>query len=342
MHINDFDYQLPVRHIAQTPLEPRDHSRLMILNRADCSLEHRHFYQITDYLQPGDALVFNDSRVIPARLRGFKQDTGVKVELLLLRRLNTGEWEALVRPAKRLPPGSRVIITNKDDKASDQLAAEIVESREDGIRVVKFSDERQLEVLGRVPLPPYIHKPLSEPERYQTVYARIKGSAAAPTAGLHFTPQLLNELQLKGIRFAFVTLHIGLDTFQPVRVEDPQQHPIHTEYGEVGMDAAKLLNQTKKEGRRIIAVGTSSVRLIEAASRSGTVQPFTGQVNLFILPGYEFRSINAMVTNFHLPQSTLIMLVSAFAGRECILDSYKQAMKLDYRFYSFGDAMLIR
>jgi S-adenosylmethionine:tRNA ribosyltransferase-isomerase len=342
MHIKDFDYELPPRHIAQTPIEPRDHSRLMILNKTDCSLEHRHFYQITDYLQPGDALVFNDSRVIPARLRGFKQDTGVKVELLLLRRLNTGEWEALVRPAKRLPPGSRVTITDKDDKAANQLTAEIIESRESGIRVVKFSDERQLEVFGRVPLPPYIHKPLTEPERYQTVYARIKGSAAAPTAGLHFTPQLLDELELKGVRFAFVTLHIGLDTFQPVRVEDPKQHAIHTEYGEVNQEAATLLNQTRKEGKRIIAVGTSSVRLIEAASQSGTVKPFTGQISLFILPGYQFRCINAMVTNFHLPESTLIMLVSAFAGRECILDSYKQAMKLDYRFYSFGDAMLIK
>ena len=248
----------------------------MILNRTDCSLEHRHFYQITDYLQPGDTLVFNDSRVIPARLRGFKYDTGVKVELLLLRRLNTGEWEALVRPGKRLPPGSRVTITGKDGTSSDQVTAEIIESREGGIRVVRFSDESRLEALGHVPLPPYIHKPLTEPERYQTVYARIKGSAAAPTAGLHFTPGLLNVLQTKGIRFAFVTLHIGLDTFQPVRVEDPQQHPIHTEYGEVGLDTANLLNQTRKESKRIIAVGTSTVRLIEAASPVGCCKAFHG------------------------------------------------------------------
>ena len=342
MKVSDFDYHLPPELIAQTPLEPRDRSRLMVLNRADGSISHHHFFEIDDYLQQGDTLVFNDSRVIPARLSGIKIDSSTRVELLLLRRLGNCIWETLVRPGKKITVGTEIKLTNKISETNKEVLAQVIERGENGIRVVRFSDETMLEELGQVPLPPYIHTPLSQPERYQTVYARIKGSVAAPTAGLHITPGLLKKLQQKGIQFAFVTLHIGLDTFQPVRVEDPKQHPIHTEYGEVSPETAALLNQARKAGKRIIAVGTSTIRLIEAAAQSGTVQPLTDQVNLFILPGYQFRITNAMITNFHLPKSTLLMLVSSFASRDFILKSYEQAMSLGYRFYSFGDAMLIQ
>jgi S-adenosylmethionine:tRNA ribosyltransferase-isomerase len=342
MKVSDFDYHLPPELIAQTPLEPRDRSRLMVLNRADGSISHHHFFEIADYLQQGDTLVFNDSRVIPARLSGIKTDSSTRVELLLLRRLDNCIWETLARPGKKVTVGTEIKLTNKLSETAKEVLAEVIERGENGIRVVRFSDETMLEELGQVPLPPYIHTPLSQPERYQTVYARIKGSVAAPTAGLHFTPGLLKKLQQKGIQFAFVTLHIGLDTFQPVRVEDPKQHPIHTEYGEVSPETAALLNQARKAGKRIIAVGTSTVRLIEATAQSGTVQPLADQVNLFILPGYQFRITDAMITNFHLPKSTLLMLVSAFAGRDFIFKAYEQAMNLGYRFYSFGDAMLIQ
>lgn len=341
MKVSDFDYHLPTELIAQTPLEPRDRSRLMVLNRANDSLTHHHFGEIAEFLQPGDTLVFNDSRVIPARLSGLKINGNTIVELLLLRRLDNCIWETLVRPGKKITTGTEIILTSRIAPAYKEVLAKVVERGENGIRVVHFSDESMLEELGQVPLPPYIRKPLSEPERYQTVYARIKGSVAAPTAGLHFTPRLLNELQQKEIQFAFVTLHIGLDTFQPVRVADPLNHHIHTEYGEISPETASLLNQSRKSGKRIIAVGTSTVRLIEAASQSGVVMPFTDQVSLFILPGYQFRITDAMITNFHLPKSTLLMLVSAFAGRDFILKSYDQAISLGYRFYSFGDAMLI-
>jgi S-adenosylmethionine:tRNA ribosyltransferase-isomerase len=314
----------------------------MVLNRNDGSIAHHHFSEIADYLQPGDTLVFNDSRVIPARLSGLKINNNTKVELLLLRRLDNCIWETLVKPGKKVTEGTEIKLTAPSFKTDKEVLARVMERGENGIRIVRFSDESMLEQLGQVPLPPYIRKPLFEPERYQTVYARIKGSVAAPTAGLHFTPGLLNELQQKEIQFAFVTLHIGLDTFQPVRVEDPRQHPIHTEYGEVSPETATLLNKSRKDGKRIIAVGTSTVRLIEAASRSGTVQPFHEQVSLFILPGYQFRLTDVMITNFHLPKSTLLMLVSAFAGRDFIFKAYEQAMSLGYRFYSFGDAMLIQ
>jgi len=342
MKVSDFDYHLPPELIAQTPLEPRDRSRLMVLNRADGSISHRHFLEIADYLHQGDTLVFNDSRVIPARLYGIKINSSTIVELLLLRRLDNCIWETLVRPGKKITTGTEIKLTNAVSNTDKEVLAQVIERSENGIRVVRFSDESMLEQLGKVPLPPYIRKPLNEPERYQTVYARIKGSVAAPTAGLHFTPRLLQDLQQKGIQFAFVTLHIGLDTFQPVRVEDPHQHPIHTEYGEVSLEAASMLNQTKKEGKRIIAVGTSTVRLIEAASQYGMVRPLADQVNLFILPGYQFHITDAMITNFHLPKSTLLMMVSAFAGKDYISKAYEQAMKLRYRFYSFGDAMLIQ
>ena len=341
MKISDFDYQLPPEFIAQTPVEPRDQSRLMVLHRANSSIEHHYFHEVIDYLHSGDTLVFNNSRVIPARLLGQKSDSVTKVELLLLRRLDNGTWETLVHPGKKVTVGDKINITNKPGEADEGMTAEVLERGENGIRVVRFSSESLLEQLGRVPLPPYIHVPLAEPERYQTVYAKVKGSVAAPTAGLHFTPRLLKKLQQKGIQFTFVTLHIGLDTFRPVRVDDPHHHPIHKEYGELSPKTATLLNQAKKQGKRIVAVGTSTVRLIEAATQADAIQPFTGWIDLFILPGYRFRITDTIITNFHLPRSTLLMLVSAFAGREFILRAYEQARSLGYRFYSFGDCMII-
>ena len=344
MKVSDFDYQLPPELIAQTPTEPRDHCRLMILNRADSSIEHHHFYDIIDYLSPGDILVFNDSRVIPARLFG-KRESGGKVEILLLRRLENGLWETLVRPGRKVKLGTKLEIRDESTEGSQPgVSAKVLDQGEAGIRFIRFSDERLLEKLGEVPLPPYIHTPLTEPERYQTVYARVKGSAAAPTAGLHFTPQLLKKLEQKGVQLAFVTLHLGLDSFRPVRVDDPRQHPIHKECGELSPEVALMLSQAKKAGQRIIAVGTSTARLLEAAAQGKKgfeLEPFSGWVDLFILPGYQFRVVDTLITNFHLPRSTLIMLVSAFAGREFIFTAYEEAMRLNYRFYSFGDAMLV-
>jgi len=341
MKISDFDYSLPPEFIAQTPVEPRDQSRLMVLHRANSSIEHHYFREVIDYLHSGDTLVFNNSRVIPARLLGQESDTGTKVEFLLLRQLDNGTWETLVRPGKKVTVGDKINIANKSGEADAGMTAEVLERGEGGIRVVHFSNESLLEQLGKVPLPPYIHVLLAEPERYQTVYAKVKGSVAAPTAGLHFTPRLLKKLRQKGIQFAFVTLHIGLDTFRPVRAYDPRDHPIHKEYGELSPETATLLNETRKQGKRVVAVGTSTVRLIEAATQSDTIHPFVGWVDLFILPGHQFRVTDTIITNFHLPKSTLLMLVSAFAGREFILRTYEQAKSLGYRFYSFGDCMII-
>ena len=341
MNINEFDYHLPPELIAQTPIEPRDQSRLMILHRNDNSVEHRQFNEIADYLHSGDTLVLNNSKVIPARLSGQRNGSGANIEILLLRHLDDSTWETLVRPGKKAIVGEKIKIDGKHVHNGKIITAEIVEQREGGIRTVRFSDDSLLEEIGEVPLPPYIHTPLTEPGRYQTVYAKVKGSVAAPTAGFHFTTDLIDKLQQKGVRFAFVTLHIGLDTFRPVRVDDPQQHPIHTEYGEVSNETASLLNQTKKEGKRVIAVGTSTVRLVESATQSGIVNPYTGWVNLFILPGYQFGITDAMITNFHLPRTTLLMLVSAFYKKESILQAYEQAKSLNYRFYSFGDCMII-
>jgi len=339
MKTNDFDYYLPPELIAQTPLEPRDQSRLMVLHRKKSSIEHRTFHDILQHLESGDTLVFNDSRVIPARLIG-KRDTS-EIELLLLRRIDSCVWETLVGRGRKTKPGTKLSIIPEPSDPGQELIIEILEQRAGGIRLVRVSDEVLLERMGKTPLPPYIHAPLSDPERYQTVYARVKGSVAAPTAGLHFTPRLLAEIQQKGVNLAFVTLHIGLDTFRPVRVGDPSHHPIHKEYGELNPEVADLLTKTKRAGKRIIVVGTSTLRLVEAASQSGRVQPFSGWVDLFILPGYQFRTADALVTNFHLPKSTLLMLVSAFADREFILRAYQEARDLRYRFYSFGDAMLI-
>ncbi len=341
MKTSDFDYHLPPEFIAQTPVEPRDKSRLMVLHRSDVSIEHRYFYEIVSYLQSGDTLVLNNSRVIPARLMGRKSDSSVNVEILLLRRLDNNVWETLVRPGRKITTGTQITISSDTGAADEAINAEVLEQADDGIRLIRFSDDSLLEGLGRVPLPPYIHTPLADADRYQTVYAEINGSVAAPTAGLHFAPRLLSELQQKGVQLAFITLHIGLDTFRPIRVDDPSQHKIHREYGELSSEVAALLNQTKRQGKKVIAVGTSTVRMLEAAALSGTVQPFSGWVDLFILPGHRFCVTDAMITNFHLPRSTLLMLVSAFAGKDFIWQAYEQATSFGYRFYSFGDAMLI-
>jgi S-adenosylmethionine:tRNA ribosyltransferase-isomerase len=341
MKTSDFNYHLPPEFVAQTPVEPRDQSRLMVLRRSEGSVGHHYFYEIASYLNSGDTLVLNNSRVIPARILGQKSDSGTKVEILLLRRVDNSLWEILIRPGRKVSIGTKIRIKNEFAGTVQETTVEVIELGEGGTRVIRFLDEGLLEKFGQVPLPPYIHTPLAEPERYQTVYAEIDGSVAAPTAGLHFTPKLLNKVQKKGVRLAFVTLHIGLDTFRPVRVDDPGQHKIHKEYGELSPEAAAVLRQTKKQGKKIIAVGTSTVRLLEAAAQSGTVRPFAGWVDLFILPGYQFRTTDAMISNFHLPRSTLLMLVSAFAGRDFILRAYDQAKNLGYSFYSFGDAMLI-
>lgn len=338
MKTSDFDYTLATGLIAQTPIEPRDHSRLMVLNRREGSIEHRRFFEIADYLHDGDVLVFNDSRVIPARLRGRRAGSGGRVEILLLRRTDNNVWEALARPARRLQLGAGVEINGGG------ILAEVIGTGEGGIRVVRFSDESLLLAAGEVPLPPYIHTPLADPERYQTVYARVAGSVAAPTAGLHFTPDLLSKIQRKGVRCRFVTLHVGLDTFRPVAEDDPRQHNIYREYGVITGEVADELSLARREGRRIICIGTTTVRLVEQAARVGRPPrfgPFQGWVDLFILPGHRFRMADAIVTNFHLPKSTLLMLVTAFGGRELIHRAYQEAIARKYRFYSFGDAMLI-
>jgi S-adenosylmethionine:tRNA ribosyltransferase-isomerase len=327
---SDFDYELPESSIAQTPAEPRDSSRLLVLHRRTGEIEHRVFRDIKEYIKPGDLLVLNQTRVIPARIFA-KKETGGRVELLLLRRRDTVTWEALVG-GKGMRVGTNVRVENGPH-------AEIKEILEGSERLVQFSEpiEPYFSQVGHVPLPPYIHEKINDPERYQTVYAREPGSAAAPTAGLHFTPELLSELQAVGVKISYVTLHVGLDTFAPVNEEDPNEHKIHTEWCELTDETADLIKQTKQAGGRVIAVGTTSVRTLESAG----MKPFSGATSIYILPGYEFKIVDAMITNFHLPRSTLIMLVSAFAGRERILQTYQSAIKQGYRFYSFGDAMLI-
>lgn len=335
----DFDFDLPPELIAQTPLEPRDASRLMVLDRQREGLVHAYFHQLGEFLRPGDLLVMNETRVYPARLRAHKIPSGGKVELLLLRRRDPLSWEVLVG-GKGLKPGSQICL-------QDGPTGEIVAQMEGARRVVRFAEpvEGYMERAGQVPLPPYIHAPLADPERYQTVYARHLGSAAAPTAGLHFTPRLIQKLERQGVNFAWVTLHVGLDTFAPVTEVKPQDHKIHSEWCHVPETTAQLVNQTRKQGGRVIAVGTTSVRSLESAGQAATgdsiAAGFAGYTDLFILPGYTFRVVDAMITNFHLPRSTLIMLVSAFAGKERVLQAYQTAIRSGYRFYSFGDAMLI-
>ena len=341
MKTSDFDYELPEELIAQTPVEPRDQSRLLVYRRKDQSIEHKHFFDIIDYLNPGDALVINETRVIPARLLGVKEDTGVPVEVLLLRRLSTAEWEALVRPGRRLKPGTRCVF------GDGLLACEILGNVEEiGGRTVRFIYdgvfEEILDRLGEMPLPPYIHEKLKDRDRYQTVYAKQDGSAAAPTAGLHFTPELLDRIRQKGITVVPVLLHVGLGTFRPVKVEDAEKHVMHSEFCRVTQEAADILNRIRAAGGRIVCVGTTPVRTLETFSREdGTIVPGAGDTAIFIYPGVKLKAVDALITNFHLPQSTLLMLVSALMGREEALRVYRTAVEERYRFFSFGDAMFI-
>ena len=346
MRTADFDYNLPEELIAQTPVEPRDHSRLMVVHRGDGTREHKHFYDIIDYLNPGDALVINETKVIPARLLGVKEGSdsqghSVPVEVLLLRRMNATDWEALVKPGRRLKPGAVCVF------GDGLLKCEILSSvPEIGGRIVRFMYdgvfEEILDKLGEMPLPPYIHEKLQDRTRYQTVYAKNEGSAAAPTAGLHFTPELLERVQAKGITVVPVTLHVGLGTFRPVTVEDVDTHVMHSEYYHVSQEAADKLNAIRAAGGRVICVGTTSVRTLETvATEDGVIHPGAGDTAIFIYPGKKIKAVDALITNFHLPQSTLLMLVSAFMGRETALDVYREAVEERYRFFSFGDAMFI-
>ncbi len=339
MKTSDFMYELPERLIAQTPLERRDGSRLLVLDKASGETEHRHFFDLPEYLHPGDCLVLNDSRVIPARLIGARP-TGGAIEVVLLRDLGDDRWECLVRPGKKMRPGHSVVF------GDGELTGTVEEVTEGGNRVIRFAYEgiflEILERLGRMPLPPYIKEQLQDPERYQTVYSRHPGSAAAPTAGLHFTEKLLDDIRAMGVGVKFVTLHVGLGTFRPVKVEDIEDHEMHSEFCTVPEDTASAVNDTHAAGGRVIAVGTTSCRTLESfTGEDGLLRPESGWTNIFIYPGYRFKCIDGLVTNFHLPGSTLVMLVSALAGREHIMEAYRQAVEREYRFFSFGDAMLI-
>lgn len=339
MKTADFMYELPAERIAQTGVEPRDHSRLMVINRQSGEIEHRHFYDAIDYLNPGDALVVNETRVIPARLLGEREGSGGACEVFLLRQLAPKKWETLVRPGRKLRAGARAIF------GGGKLIAVIGQTTDAGGRIVDFicdgTFEEALDELGETPLPPYIHEKLADPERYQTVYAKEQGSAAAPTAGLHFTPELLDKIREKGVDIVPVLLHVGLGTFRPVKVDDVTKHEMHSEYFEVTDDAARRINAARARGGRIIAVGTTSVRTLESAAVNGKIAPKSGDTGIFIYPGYKYQLVDALITNFHLPGSTLIMLVSAFYDREKLLAAYATAVKREYRFYSFGDAMMI-
>ena len=337
MLVTDFDYELPQELIAQHPMEPRDHSRLLVVDKKTGEIEHKHFYDLVNYLKPGDVLVFNDTRVIPARLHGTK-DTGAHVEVFLLTRRDATDWEVLVRPGKKLQVGAKI-------NFSDELSCEVIEHTDFGGRVVRFKYdgifEEILDRLGETPLPPYITAPLEDKERYQTVYNRERGSAAAPTAGLHFTKELLQKIKEIGCEEVFVTLHVGLGTFRPVSEAKIEDHKMHKEFCTVSQEAADAVNKAKAEGRRIIAVGTTAVRTLEAAGADGQLHAGSSWTNIFIYPGYKFRLVDDLVTNFHLPQSTLLMLVSTLSTREIMLQTYKKAVEEKYRFFSFGDAMFI-
>ena len=375
-NISDFDYDLPQELIAQTPIEPRDASRLLVVHRDSGKFEHQHFRDIGAYVRPGDLLIANQSRVLPARLLGHRVETGGAVEVLLLVErpdLGPDYWETLVRPGRRLREGSRIVFGKGDGGEIQRgafLQAEILERTEAGGRIVRFTVENTasltrergaragvnpaptvsnetvrelIDRLGRMPLPPYIHETLHDPERYQTVYARISGSAAAPTAGLHFTPHLLEQLRQQGVRVGFVTLHVGLDTFRPIECEDIREHKMHSEEIDLDAPTAELINETRRAGCRVVAVGTTAVRVLEsvASFHEGRIEPYHGATRLFITPGYRFQVVDAMITNFHLPRSTLLLLVSAFASKALIEEAYREAIRERYRFYSFGDAMLI-
>lgn len=340
MKTSDFYYDLPKELIAQTPLEPRDSSRLLVLDREKQTLEHKHFYDIIDYLNEGDLLVANDSRVLPARIYGIKDETGAKVEFLLLKQVANNRWETLCKPGKKAKVGTKFSFGN------GILRATVVEVKDDGNRIVDFDCEENffttLDKIGQMPLPPYITAELKDKERYQTVYSHELGSAAAPTAGLHFTTELMDRIKAKGVKIAYVTLHVGLGTFRPVKVDDVTKHKMHSEHYEVPEETAKLINETKKNGGRVIAVGTTSCRTLESvAAMYREIKPCEGFTDIFIYPGFEFKVLDGLITNFHLPESTLIMLVSAFAGYDFIMNAYKEAVKEKYRFFSFGDAMFI-
>ena len=341
MKTHDFYYELPPELIAQTPLQRRDSSRLLVMDRETGALEHRHFHDLIDYLNPGDCLVLNNSRVLPARLLGHRVPSGGAVEVLLLKDTGDDVWECLTRPGRKTPVGTELSF------GEGALTATVVGALENGNKRVRFRYEgiflEVLERLGKMPLPPYIKEELQDQERYQTVYSKINGSAAAPTAGLHFTPELLAEIEARGVKLAYVTLHVGLGTFRPVKVEEITEHEMHAEYCEISQETAALLNGTRENGGRIVCVGTTSCRTLESfADESGRFKETSGWTNIFIYPGYRFRAMDALVTNFHLPESTLIMLVSAFAGREKVLHAYEVAVAERYRFFSFGDAMFIR
>ena len=341
MTVEEFDYDLPSELIAQTPLKKRDESRLMVLAKKTGESEHKHFRDIISYLNQGDTLVLNDTKVLPARLYGEKEDTKAAIEVLLLKNIEKDTWECLVKPARRIKEGSVVLF------GDGKLKATCVFVGEEGIRHFTFSYEgiflEVLEELGTMPLPPYIHEQLKDQSRYQTVYAREVGSAAAPTAGLHFTKELLKEIEDKGVNIAYITLHVGLGTFRPVSVEKVEEHEMHSEFYQMTSEVAKILNETKKSGGRIISVGTTSTRTLETImSLYNEFRECSGWTNIFIYPGYEFKAIDALITNFHLPKSTLVMLVSALAGKENILHAYKMAVEEKYRFFSFGDAMFIK
>lgn len=341
MRVEDFDYDLPEELIAQTPLEKRDASRLLVLDKKSGELEHRHFYDIIDYLEEGDTLVLNNTKVLPARLIGEKEETKAVIEILLLKNITDDTWECLAKPARRIKVGTIVTFGN------GKLKAKCIKEENDGIRHFTLIYDgillEILEELGTMPLPPYIHEKLSDQTRYQTVYAKEVGSAAAPTAGLHFTKELLAKIKEKKVNIAYITLHVGLGTFRPVSVEKVEDHEMHSEYYQMSKEVAELLTKTKKENHRIIAVGTTSTRTLETImTKYHEFRECSGWTNIFIYPGYEFKAIDCLITNFHLPKSTLVMLVSALAGREYILNAYKEAVEKKYRFFSFGDAMLIK
>lgn len=344
MQLKDFDFHLPEELIAQVPLEPRDRSRMMVIDRAKGELFHYQFTQLDTLLNPGDVLVLNKTKVIPARLFGKKEETGAQIEVLLLNRLETDLWEVILRPGKRLKVGQKVVF------GEGLLIGELISINDNGNRVLRFQYEglfeEILDELGKMPLPPYIHIELEDKERYQTVYAKENGSAAAPTAGLHFTEELLEKIRSKGIEILEITLHVGLGTFRPVKTEDIREHEMHSEYYRIDSHTAEKINLAKKEGRKVIAVGTTVVRTLESAAKfaltkEGELSPSDGWTDIFIYPGYEFKIIDGLVTNFHFPRSTLIMLVSAFANRDIIMKAYDTAVKERYRFFSFGDCMLI-
>ncbi len=340
MKLSDFNYELPEELIAQDPLLKRSDSRLMVLNREDDSIAHKHFRDITEYIKPGDCLVINDTKVLPARLIGAKEDTGASIEVLLLKRHDDKTWETLVKPGKKARPGARICF------GDGKLVGEVVDVVEEGNRLVRFEYEgifeEVLDELGQMPLPPYITHHLEDKNRYQTVYAKHTGSAAAPTAGLHFTDELLEQLQTMGVKIARVTLHVGLGTFRPVKVENILEHHMHSEFYMIDEEAANTINETRKNGGKIISVGTTSTRTLEtAAGDDGTIKPCSGWTEIFIYPGYKFKCVDRLITNFHLPESTLLMLVSALYDREKVLEAYKVAVEERYRFFSFGDAMII-